>query len=214
MKIVAFVPIKLNNQRLPGKNLLPLGEKVVCQYLFESLNQVNNLDRIVAYCSDDKLKPYLPLGVEFLRRDKKLDGDFVKGAEIYHAFINNVDADYYLLAHATSPFTKPETIQAAIDAVRSGEYDSAFSAERVQTFAWYQKKPINYDLSDVPRTQDIEPIWIETSGFYLFSKELFLSENRRIGDKPYIAEVEGLEAIDIDERKDYELAKLMIGDLS
>ena len=33
-KIVSFIPIKLNNQRLPGKNLLPLHGKPACAYLF------------------------------------------------------------------------------------------------------------------------------------------------------------------------------------
>lgn len=29
-KVVAVIPIKLNNQRLPGKNVRPLGGKVLC----------------------------------------------------------------------------------------------------------------------------------------------------------------------------------------
>ena len=88
----------------------------------------------------------------------------------------------------------------------SDENDSAFSAERIQTFAWYQGKPINYDLNDVPRTQDMEPIWVETSAFFVFKKEIFTVHNRRIGFKPYIQEVSGIEALDIDEKKDYDLA--------
>lgn len=214
MKIVAFVPIKLNNQRLPGKNLLPLGGKPLCNHILDTLAKIKTIDESYVYCSDVSIKEYIPKGISFLQRDKKLDGDEVKGAEIYKSFIYDVDADYYLLLHATSPFTSFETISKAVQAIRSGEYDSAFSAERIQTFAWYKGKPINYDLNDVPRTQDIEPVWVETSGFYLFSKDLFLNQNRRIGEKPYIAEVSGLEAIDIDERKDYELAQRMLGEFN
>ena len=88
----------------------------------------------------------------------------------------------------------------------SGSNDSAFSAEKIQTFAWYKDKPINYDLNDVPRTQDLEPIWVETSAFFMFKKEIFIDYNRRIGFNPYIPEVSGIEAIDIDEKKDYDLA--------
>ncbi len=39
-KIVSFIPIKLNNQRLPGKNLLPLHGKPACAYLFDVISQV------------------------------------------------------------------------------------------------------------------------------------------------------------------------------
>lgn len=211
MKLVAFVPIKLTNQRLPGKNLLPLGGKPLCQFIFDTLLKVKGIDKVYAYCSDDALKEYLPEGITFLQRDPNLDKDEVKGAEIYSSFINDVDATHYLLAHATSPFILSETIQTAVDKVLQGEYDSAFSAERIQTFIWYKNQPLNYDLDDVPRTQDIEPVWVETSAFYLFEKSLFVKEGRRIGYKPYIAEVSGMEAVDIDEPKDYELAQRMLG---
>jgi CMP-N-acetylneuraminic acid synthetase len=149
---------------------------------------------------------YLPDGVTFLKREAWLDQDAVKGFDIYRSFIKKVDADVYVLAHTTSPFIRAESVEQALSHVLSGENDSAFSAERIQTFAWYQGKPINYDLNDVPRTQDMEPIWVETSAFFIFQKEIFTVHNRRIGFKPYIQEVSGIEAVDIDEKKDYEMA--------
>ena len=117
-----------------------------------------------------------------------------------------VNADIYILAHATSPFISADSIKNALMQVVTQGYDSAFSAQKIQTFAWYKEQPINYVLNNVPRTQEIEPVWIETSGFYIFTKEIFTKYKRRIGFHPYIQEVEGIEAIDIDERKDYDLA--------
>ena len=75
-----------------------------------------------------------------------------------------------ILAHATSPFIKSDSISKGVRAVVSGDYDSAFAAERIQTFAWFEGHPLNYSLNDVPRTQDIEPVWIETSAFLYFSQ--------------------------------------------
>lgn len=206
MKVVAFVPIKLNSQRLPHKNILPLGEHPLCWHVLNTLLQVEQIDETYVYCSDPMIKQYVPEGVIYKKRDARLDGDTVKGFEIYRSFIEEVDADIYVLAHTTSPFIKKESVEAALNAVISGEHDSAFSAERIQTFAWYKQKPINYDLNDVPRTQDMEPIWVETSAFYIFRKEIFTKHNRRVGFSPYIQEVFGIEAIDIDEKKDYETA--------
>ena len=100
--------------------------------------------------------------------------NWLKDFDIYRNFINEVDADVYVLAHTTSPFVKVSTIENALLHILSGENDSAFSAERIQTFSWYKGKPINYDLNDVPRTQDIEPIWVETSAFFMFKKRYFL----------------------------------------
>lgn len=206
MKTVALIPIKLNSQRLPHKNILPIAGKPLCWHLCNTLNQVQNIDEVYAYCSDEAVKQYIPKETIFKKRDARLDGDLVKGFDIYRSFIEEVEADIYVLAHTTSPFIKQSSVENALNQVLSGAYDSAFSAERIQTFAWYQGHPINYDLNDVPRTQDMEPIWVETSAFFMFRKEIFTEHSRRIGFKPYIQEVSGIEAVDIDEPKDYELA--------
>lgn len=210
MKVVAFVPIKLNSQRLPHKNILPIAGHPLCWHIVNSLLQVEKIDAVYVYCSDPSVCQYLPDGAKFLRRSERLDGDLVKGFEIYESFIREVDAQVYILAHTTSPFLQASSILNALDHVLQGENDSAFSAERIQTFAWYQDAPVNYDLNDVPRTQDMEPIWVETSGFYMFRKEIFTEHRRRIGFHPYIQEVSGMEAVDIDEKKDYEMAIRMV----
>ena len=86
----------------------------------------------------------------------------------------------------------------ALNKVLYEGYDSAFTAKREQTFAWYKGEPINYNLMEVPRTQDIEPVFIETSAFFIFKKELWTQFGRRIGFRPYIQEVGLIEAVDID----------------
>lgn len=206
MKTVAFVPIKLNSQRLPHKNILPIGGHPLCWHIVNSLIGAKGIDEVHVYCSDEAVKNYIPEKAVFTKRPQSLDGDMVKGFEIYKSFINEVDADVYILAHTTSPFIKVSSIENALNHIINGENDSAFSAERIQTFAWYQGKPINYDLNDVPRTQDMEPVWVETSAFFMFRKEIFTVHGRRIGFNPYIQEVAGMEAIDIDEKKEYDMA--------
>lgn len=209
MKTVALIPIKLNSQRLPHKNTLVIGGHPLCWHICNTLEGITEIDEVYVYCSDENVKKYIPSNTLFLKRDKNLDLDAVKGFDIYKAFIKEVDADIYVLAHTTSPFIKQDTIRNALLQVQLGGYDSAFSAQKIQTFAWHKNKPINYDLNDVPRTQDIEPIWIETSAFYIFEKNIFVNNGRRIGYNPYIAEVTDIEAIDIDEKKDFEFAEKM-----
>lgn len=211
MKVVALVPIKLNSQRLPHKNILDLGGKPLCYHMTENLVNVNGIDEAYVYCSDESIKEYLPGKMKFLKRDSYLDGDLVKGQEIYERFINEVDADIYVLAHATAPFIKKETIQNALDKVLSGEYDSALSVKRVQTFTWYKGKTLNYDLQNIPRTQDIEPIFYETSAFFIFRKEVFTKMGkRRIGNKPYFQEIDDIEAVDIDYPEDFKFAQAIM----
>lgn len=213
-KVVALVPIKLNSQRLPNKNILPIGGKPLCWYICKRLLEVKRIDEIYVYCSDKSVDRYLPKGIHIKERPQWMDGNEVKGSDIYEGFINSVDADVYVLAHTTSPFVKSTSISNALEKVLSGEYDSAFSATCYKTFAWYNKQPINYELKNVPRTQDIEPVWIETSAFYIFQKEIFTLKHQRIGANPYIQAVSGMEAVDIDEKSDYEMACKFVETLS
>lgn len=207
MKVALFIPIKLNNQRLPGKNLMELEGKPVCEYLFETVTTIDEIDEKYVYCSDEAIVPYIPEGMKFLKRDARLDGFMVKGLDIIEAFVNDVDADVYIITHVTQPFTKAESIRNALEKVTSGEYDSAFSAVVLQDYMWYQGKPFNYDMKNIVRTQDLEPIYMETGAFFIFTKEVFKNLHQRIGNKPYIYEIDQFEAVDIDTREDFEFAE-------
>ena len=181
----------------------------MCQNIFDTLVEVkkevvHNLD-IYCYCSDETIKRFLPPGVKFLARDPRLDSDSTKGMEIYQEFMKLVDSEVYVLCHATSPYIKKDSIIHGLEGVLSGTYDSAFSCSRIQTFCWYKGRPLNYTLDDVVQTQDIEPVYWETSAFYIFRKGV-LEDSRRIGCKPLPVETDYRESVDIDELRDYELA--------
>ena len=83
MKVVSFIPIKLNNQRLPGKNTMMLNGRPMCDYLFETISEVDTIDEKYIYCSDEAIKPYISpyesKGLKFLKRDPYLDVFQVKG---------------------------------------------------------------------------------------------------------------------------------------
>lgn len=213
MKIVAFVPIRLNSKRVAGKNLKLLGDKPLLCYILDTLTQVKSIDEVYVYCSSQEIKQYLPLGVQFLQRPESLDRDETLGQEIYDAFTQTIDADIYVLAHTTSPFIKSSTISNALEKILNEEYDSAFSAEKIQTFAWYQQKPLNYDLKSIPRTQTIEPVYAETSAFFIFKREVWTMYHQRIGNRPYMAIVDKIEGVDIDWPEDFKFAEIVQNNL-
>lgn len=213
MNIAGFITIKMNSQRLPNKNILDLGGHPMCSYILNTLLSVDRLNSVSVFCSTDRIMRYVPDGVQLVLRDQSLDGDEVKGLDLFQAFARAVEADYYLLGHATAPFLNPRSLEAAISAVESGVYDSAFTAQRIQTYAWFGQQPINYNPSDMARTQDTQPILVESSGIYLFSRDLILNHRRRIGDRPFIVEVGYPECIDVDTFEDFRLAEKFVEQL-
>lgn len=110
------------------------------------------------------------------------------------------------MTHTTAPFITKESIEKGLNAVLSGEYDSSFAAKKLQDFLWKDGTPFNYELNNIPRTQDLPPLFEETSGFYIYKKSVMSELNRRIGEKPFIVEVSEIESVDIDEPEDFMIA--------
>ncbi len=195
MKTTAFVPIKLNNQRTPGKNLKKFDDGTPLITLFlKTLVKVKSFDDIYVFCSSPEIKDYLVAGVKFLQRPEYLDSQKATPQQIIQEFMRKVDSDIYAVCHCTSPFVTVEHFEECVQAAKSEEYDSAFTAEKLQHLFWTdENRPMNFDPADIPRTQDIKPIYSEVSAAYVFKREVFEKYQRRIGMKPYIAKVSGIE---------------------
>lgn len=207
MKIAALVPLKLNNERVPGKNTMPFTNgKPLCQYLFHTLLAVKEIDRVYAFCSDQSICEYLPKGAIWLPRDPKLDDSAARGIDIVKSFAENIHADIYVLSHVTSPFLTANSICKGLAAVMNEGYDSALSVLRLNEFIWYNGKPLNYDPGNVPRTQDLPEMYMETSGFFIYRRDVVTDHGRRTGFNPKFIEVSGIEALDIDYPEDFSIA--------
>lgn len=207
MKIVAVVPMKLNNRRLPQKNTKEFTNgKPLCYYILNTLLSVDEIDDVYVYCSNPIIQNYIPQGVKYIQRSDLLDQDSTKINEVLHCFAHDVFADIYVMTHTTAPFISKESISKGIAAVVSQKYDSSFAAKKLQDFLWKDGLPFNYKLDNIPRTQDLPVLYQETSGFYIYKNEVITKYNRRIGENPYIVEVGEIESVDIDEEEDFIIA--------
>lgn len=207
MKIVAIVPMKLNNRRLPQKNTKRFTNgKPLCSYILSTLLEIDKIDEVYVYCSNPEIKEFIPNKVKFLQRSESLDKDITSMTEVLTCFTKEVPADIYVMTHTTAPFISKESIQKGLESVVSGKYDSSFAAKKLQDFLWMEGKPFNYTLDNIPRTQDLQPIYEETSGFYIYTHDVMTELHRRIGENPFIVEIGEIESIDIDEAEDFIIA--------
>ena len=214
MRTVAIVPMKLNNRRLPQKNTKPFTNgKPLCHYVLSTLLAIPDIEAVYVYCSDPGIQQYIPAGVRYLPRPASLDLDTTKMNEVLQCFAAEVPADIYVMTHTTAPFISAASIKAGLAAVQSGAYDSAFAVKKVQDFLWKDGRPFNYQLDSIPRTQDLPPLYEETSGFYIYRHTVMMESNRRIGDRPYLVEVNEIESVDIDEEEDFMIADAIFNHL-
>jgi CMP-N-acetylneuraminic acid synthetase len=207
VKIVAVIPVKLNNERAPGKNIKRFSDGTPLIHCVQAaLKKCKKIDDVYIYCSQETIKEYIFEGFHYLKRDKMHDLSTATMNDILFSFSNEIKADVYVLAHATAPFLSSETIDKGIDAVAEGNCDSVIAVKKMQEFIWQDGKPANYDVNHIPRTQDLPPLFVETTGLYIFTGDVIRKCKSRIGERPFLLEVGKVEAVDINYPLDFEIA--------
>lgn len=72
-KVVAFVPMKLNNERLPGKNTKAFkGGKPLLTYILDTLTKVEGIDKHMFIAVMRKLKSIFLTALNFSKEAKAL----------------------------------------------------------------------------------------------------------------------------------------------
>lgn len=211
-RLVALLPMKANSERIPGKNFKNFAGKPLFRWILDTLLEVQEVEKVIINtdASDTLAANGLVTGERVVVRERKpeLRGDLVSMNLILADDIEQVDADVYLMTHNTNPLLSAETIRAAVSTFHASNHDSLFSVTRHQTRFYSQSaEPINHDPANLIRTQDLEPWFEENSCLYLFTRESFKSTNARIGTNPMIYEISKLEAIDLDEPEDWQIAE-------
>ena len=209
MKKIIVVPIKLNNERFPGKNVKCFSDGTpLLSVALNAFSSLTGMDGYYVFCSQEAVCQYISPPFQFLKRPDYLDLPEATPQDIIRELMVRVDAEIYMFSHVTSPFVSREHLEECIRAVSCEEYDSAFTAHRIQKLLWQENcTPLNFNAEKVPRTQDLSPLFEEVSAAYVFRKSTFQTLNRRVGLNPKIVEVSDLEAIDIDTQDDFILAE-------
>ena len=215
-KIVALVPMRHHSKRVPGKNYRMIGGKPLFHHILTSLQHSSHISDIVV----DTDSPAVMEGISkhfpkviILKRPENLCADTIPMNEILLYDTSQVEADLYLQTHSTNPLLKTETISKAIEVLLGSlhSFDSLFSVTRLQTRLWDAlTRPVNHNPSILLRTQDLPPIYEENSCIYLFSRNTLVQRRNRIGERPYLFEIDRAEALDIDDELDFMMADLVL----
>lgn len=216
MKLAALVPMRHHSQRVPGKNYRPLAGKPLFQHILETLNAVPEIDTVIVDTDSepvmDGVRRLFP-EVKLIPRPEHLRADDVPMNDILLYDTVQVQADFYLQTHSTNPLLRAETISRGIKSFLNDypKYDSLFSVTRLQTrLYWQDGRAINHNPLELLQTQDLPPVYEENSCLYLFTRENLERKNHRIGDKPFMFEIDADEAWDIDEELDFEIADFLM----
>ena len=212
MKVVCFIPIKSNSERIPGKNFRFLCGKPLYQYIIDHAIQADCFDDIYVDTNNEDVKKYCEIKkIKWIERKEEFTLNTINGNDLlnYHYDLYP-DYDFYFQLFATAPFLQAESIALAVNTlVASTKYDSIFTGVSENGFYWYKDTPINYRPSILPRSQDIIPVIEETTGLYGISNSSLKRYHCRIGSKPCISIVNKFEAVDINTEDDLKMAEII-----
>jgi CMP-N-acetylneuraminic acid synthetase len=205
-----------HSQRVPGKNYRPLAGKPLYQHILETLTAVPEVTSIMVDTDSEPvmagLRENFPQ-VKIIQRPEHLRAPEIPMNEILAYDMAQLEADFYLQTHSTNPLLKAETISGAIQKFLAAypAFDSMFSVTRLQTRLWDSlTRALNHNPAILLQTQDLPPVYEENSCFYLFTRQNLLARRNRMGERPLMFEIPRLEAVDIDEEADFEIADLLM----
>ncbi|WP_301149759.1 cytidylyltransferase domain-containing protein [Mycobacterium simiae] len=211
-RTVAIVPMRHNSERVPGKNYRLLAGIPLYHHVVRTLIAVPGIDSIVVDTDSDFIindcAEHFPQVRLLLRPEHLRDGNIAMNDVLLNT-LDQVEADVVLQTHSTNPFLKAGTVSAALKLFEASdqEYDSVFSVTRLQARLWdSEMRPVNHDPSVLLRTQDLAPLFIENSCFFIFTPALLRERGTRIGTRPRMVEMAPLEAVDIDNEEDFLVA--------
>ena len=217
MKVTLLLPMKGNSERVPNKNLKMFNGKPLFHIILDKLINSKRINQVIIntdsnLIADSAISTYKDF-VHIHKRPENIQGDFVSMNKIIEYDLNNSDSDIYIQTHSTSPLLTVKSVDSAIERMlsKSKNFDSIFSVTKIQT-RFYDKKgiPFNHNPKELLRTQDLEPLFEENSGFYIFTKNSFKNaDNKRIGLNPLMFEIDKIEALDIDEPSDFIIAEII-----
>ncbi len=216
MKLAALVPMRHHSQRVPGKNYRPLAGKPLFHHIIETLLAVPEIETVMVDTDSepvmDGVRRLFPT-VRLIARPAHLCADDVPMNDILLYDTAQVKADFYLQTHSTNPLLKAETISRGVNTFFNAypKYDSLFSVTRWQTRLYFQDgRAINHNPLELIQTQDLPPVYEENSCLYLFTRENLARKQHRIGDQPFMFEIDRAEAWDIDEELDFEITDFLM----
>ncbi len=211
---IAITPLKLNSQRLPGKNFKSLRGIPLYQWSLRTMHLLQDegvFDEVAIY-GEPAILEQLPTQ---LRTDVVLYPEkHVPAGQDGNALFRKMmlclpeEIEWCCIWNVTAPYLRGESVREAMAAVLSGQYDSAVSMYAIQGRLWNEKnQAINHDPATCPRTQTQEVLFLESEAFWILRPSQIIEQSRRVGVRPWFQQLNGAELVDIDTTDDWQFAE-------
>lgn len=210
--ITAIVPVRKGSQRVKNKNFRPFSNTTLLDLKLQTLLQIKTIDNIIVSTdSNQAIEIAKSYGVSTHKRDPYYASSNCTNSEFFENLGQSIEGDYLMYTPVTAPLIKPETYYDFINRFFNvlDNHDSMLTATYVKDHMWLNNKPINYDPTNAPNTQDLPDIIKLTYGINIISKKDMIECKNVVGKNPTFYLLDGDETIDIDTSLDFKFAEFL-----
>ena len=204
--------IREGSVRVKNKNLKPFCNKNLIEYKIEILKRVNGISKIIINTdSEEAIDIAKKHGVSFHKRDPYYASSECPNSEFWAHIADNTKSEYILFTHCTNPLVKKETYESMIKLFEKekNNFDSFNSVTEVKEFLILDKKPINFDLSKAPNSQDLPDVIKLNFAINILPTKLMKQKKSLVGNNPNFFKIDQTEAFDINTNYDFTVAEIL-----
>jgi N-acylneuraminate cytidylyltransferase len=207
-KLTAVVPVRAGSQRVKNKNTKPFADSNLLKIKLETLKKISMIDNIVVNSdSDEMLDIALSYGVSTHKREEYYASSECDNSEFFKHIAETTDTDYIMCSHVTSPLISAETYFSCVDKFMNSNIENLVTVCDVKHHMWLDGKPLNYNPSESPNSQDLPDIVGLTYGISILGKDDMVKHKNVVTDNPYFYRLDEIESIDIDTEFDFMVAE-------
>ncbi|OGX07877.1 MAG: CMP-N-acetylneuraminic acid synthetase [Omnitrophica WOR_2 bacterium GWA2_47_8] len=218
-KVICMIPARLGSKRVKNKNLRFLDGKPLVAHAIEKAKEAGVFDEIYLNSEADILGEVAQnYGIKFYKRPLKFAEDAVTNDLFMQDFLDKVPCDIVIQINTTSPLITVEEIREFVKAMKDNNYDTLHGVKQERIEGILKGKTLNFDpLKIMPKSQDLEPIMLFSSGIMGWKSKVHAENMKKLGAATYGGKgktgyfpLKGFSTIDIDEEEDFQLAELAL----
>ncbi len=213
METTAIIVARKGSERIKAKSLLILNGETLIARKIKQLKACKNIDRVVLGSDCDiMLEEGLKAGAEVVKRpDYYCNEQIASANEMIANMCSLIKTDVVVWAHCTNPLISTETYDKAIKKYFEiqPEFDSLLSVVELKEHLWKDNKAFNYNPYAKRHTpaRELEPLYMQDGGIFIQSWNNMKQNSYFFGKKPYLFQIPNDEFLDINNERDYLLAK-------
>jgi N-acylneuraminate cytidylyltransferase len=221
MKILAIITARGGSKRIPRKNIKPFLGKPIMAYSIESAINSGLFGEVMVSTEDDEIAA---IAEEFgakvpFKRSRKNADDFATTADVIMEVLESYEElgqsfDFAICIYPTAPFVSADLLIKGFELLTKGNYDTVFPAMR---FGFPIQRAIKLNVENRiemlqpehlrTRSQDLEQTYHDCGQFYWLNVEKFKQKQEIWTDNSGILILSEMEAHDIDNLEDWEIAE-------